>query len=477
MMSESRRPEFDIKITRPDWNAGDIESLKEKIVVEFTEGDSFTNLDYNKSGIRDNKLIGYEYSEGISNYEGSFSIELTAELSPNGVSIMDDLDRHDIVRIEEFGVVVFIGVIHDMAYSSMMTESGEPDRKIVINGYGLGWYISSIQLLLDLAVQSALTNDKIGVGTAGLEAEKFMAELARKFDEGSQLKSVLIAIRESFFDLVKKIGAGTDSTFGYRVFLDKYIDWESKLSEDVIIRYPGALSIYNKGINNIWSIWKEIAAEPLNELFGRFNPESGKYEVIFRQVPFNPEDWKALKIHKIDPLYLKSINLTRCKDEPYTFFMATINNLTNGNAGLIIPNYNSNAYVAKEQFKRYGYRPMIVDLKYFDQETGADSRDAILNGALKDISTDIGRWFDHNDDLYSGLLQMITTKNNYILAGDKVSFLGGEFYVEDVTKSWNLNAGMITRMSLTRGYEYQDGEGVGRIKDITRSVQIFEKSR
>ena len=45
-----------------------------------------------------------------------------------------------------------------------------------------------------------------------------------------------------------------------------------------------------------------------------------------------------------------------------------------------------------------------------------------------------------------------------IMPGERVDILGGEFYVEGISHSWNYGIGGTVNLSLSRGGKYSDGK-------------------
>ena len=61
------------------------------------------------------------------------------------------------------------------------------------------------------------------------------------------------------------------------------------------------------------------------------------------------------------------------------------------------------------------------------------------------------------------------------MPGDIILFLGGEFYVEGVTHSWNYGAGGEINLSVSRGGKYENGSFKGEIPNFTSLMALLQK--
>ena len=62
------------------------------------------------------------------------------------------------------------------------------------------------------------------------------------------------------------------------------------------------------------------------------------------------------------------------------------------------------------------------------------------------------------------------------MPGEKVKFLGGEFYVEGISHNWTYGQGGDINLSVSRGGEYQDGSFTP-LKDFTKRIKLLETKK
>ena len=118
-------------------------------------------------------------------------------------------------------------------------------------------------------------------------------------------------------------------------------------------------------------------------------------------------------------------------------------------------------------YSGYGTKDGTVDKK---ADPGTGDRLHKLNKKLRS-------WFGNMDKKYSGSITMATDLSKDMpQAGEKVQFLGGEFYVVDSEHTWNFGGSPETKITLDRGGDYSSGEFL-ELKDITLRYQEFRKTQ
>jgi len=61
--------------------------------------------------------------------------------------------------------------------------------------------------------------------------------------------------------------------------------------------------------------------------------------------------------------------------------------------------------------------------------------------------------------------------------GERIRFLGGQFYVEKIEHNWNYGESMKTDLSLTRGYVYDGyGKQLKKLDDFGRKLNAIFKT-
>ena len=287
------------------------------------------------------------------------------------------------------------------------------------------------------------------------------------------MRDIIRTIYDEFFDFALKLGQINAAGLGIKAILDRFIDFGSGLSDKVLLKYPIAMSIYNTGENNVWNILTGLLTPPFYELFFVFDPGIGKYKGIFRQSPFEPADWLALTTAYIPAAYIPEYDIGSSCREVYTYYLCTVagSGISDKKGMLLSADAGYGGLSAKDEirWRKYGYRPMIVEFKYFD----ASQKAIYLATAdlMKELAEMLKRWYEHNEEFYSGSITFATISNKYVdpvrgklrnpKVGEKFYFAQGLFYIEESEHTGRYGGFMKTTLSLTRGYMY-DSSGAQR---------------
>ena len=95
---------------------------------------------------------------------------------------------------------------------------------------------------------------------------------------------------------------------------------------------------------------------------------------------------------------------------------------------------------------------------------------------MRSLGEMLKRWYEYNDEFHTGTLRFMTIDNKAgdsglrnPRVGERMSFLEGEFYIEESEHSWSYGNPMETRLSLSRGFVYGgDGLPVRAINNMGR---------
>lgn len=442
-MNLKRRPNLRIEIIRPNYDALVYSSSS---VVSFVP----TKKLYNKK--ESNDLIFYNFEKSLHTHQSTFSFGTTLRIDSNNKTWYDKIRKMDLVFISEFGEKRFCGVIKDKRYSAAIGSDGKPQRSISFSGVSVGALLSSFPLVLDQYLYESTTTAK----AASTKLIGILATLQKS--ENIQVSNILKEIYKAYFELAQSIG-GLGTSQGIKGVIDEFVVLDSNLSSDVVARYPMSFSLYQVGENSIWDIISQFVTPPINELFGMWNPGRDKYEIIFRQAPFENYDWKKLKSNLIPPEIITKYDLGSSDSEVFTFYMGLLpGSGISRNKAMV---YDSGAgripQIDKEKWKKYGYKPLIVDFRYFDR-----SKESTFGAAnlMSELSIMMKKWFGHNDEFLSGTINIMTIGEGLYpnardpRIGEKAQFLEGEFYIEGTSHSWSMGGAMNTTLKVTRGYGY-----------------------
>lgn len=453
----SRTPDFLVKITRPNYASS---TFQEITIGEF------------KSNVLNNYLINYSFSESLESVSDSFSLSFTNAYDKDGKTWLDKIFIRDLVYVYEFSKLKFIGIVSSKRMSARIT-GGSPNKTINVSGVSIANLLASFPLIIDQFLYQGNT-------LAEAANQSLKAKLTQQMEDGYPISNILTVIYESFFELTLKMGTTNVGGLGVKSVLDKYIDFGSKLSKTLVLKYPIALSIYSVGTNNIWDILTNIIVPPIYEFYVMLNENTEKYEVVFRQSPFESDDWKLLKDNIIPATHLTDYDLMQSDNEIYTYYLCTVAGAgISDRKGMLLDSSGYGALSSQDEIKwrKYGYRPMIVEFRYFDSSK-AETYTTTAN-TMQELSSMLKEWYSKNDEFLMGDINMMTPNEFEYKApriGEKIKFLGGEFYIESVDHSWSYNGPMELKISVSRGYVYNnDGSKNKQISDISRKLYKIDQ--
>lgn len=441
MKTVARKPDFEVTVVRPNYNQAGYQGTT---IATFVSSSPL-------SSTFSNALVSYSFEESLHTPDSSFHLRLIPEADEQGRTWYDKIQLMDLVFISEFGKIRYCGFVQNRRVVQSMGD--RPRRYIVISGSSIGAMLTNFPLVLDQFLYEGTT-------TAQAASKKLMARLAALQDTTNvSVAEILIAIYDSYFELTQAVGT-LGASQGIRGVIDHFMDVESRLSSDVVIRYPMSFSMYQVGENNIWDIISQVITPPINELFGLWNPETNKYEVVFRQAPFEEADWRSLPLTSIPTVAVREADLGNSDSEVFTFYLATLpgSGISRRKAMVYDSGLGKIPQIDTEKWKKYGYRPMLVDFRYFNRDHEKTSGAGPL---MIELSEMMKKWFERNDEFLSGSVTFMTlpvsswrkeTRSPRI--GERLSLFGGEFYIEKSEHSWEMEGPMETKLGLTRGYVY-----------------------
>ena len=190
------------------------------------------------------------------------------------------------------------------------------------------------------------------------------------------------------------------------------------------------------------------------EIFGRIG-DKGRPVLIFREMPFSPEDWKNLEIKQIDPLFLTGYSISQSDAEVYNAFLAYIEGSNQDPAfSLTLAAIENRIAKDTEKMAKYGYRPLQVNFRGY-KPSGDFSKDEEPKKAIKECTDRMKEWYGALDELYSGTINLVRgVGDNLPKIGERIKFINYEFYVTDKTHSWNYGNPINVTLNVSRGAFY-----------------------
>lgn len=454
MNSTLRQPKARIEITR-------LENLIEKDIAVLL-ADSYANK---KLGVTIYAMTDYNFQHQIESISGSFSISVLPQAVDNsGRSLIDIIEMQDIVKIYEFNKLKFIGIITDAGYSASI-QSGKVARKINLSGYSMGGLLESLSFVLD----RHLMNDSPDV--AG-ENRKLFDKIAKTFHPGFPVTEAIKTLINSFFEVMGKTSLAGSSVSKH--LIEKYIDLNG-IDPNIKFQYSVAFSYYSCGENSIWQILKDLFPPPLFEMFLKLDEVAGKYKLVLRESPFpyrkkgvwNFLHWRLLPLFKIRPNLITHLDLKKSSQDLFTYVLATLpGSGKSREEAMIVDGVSASGAKDQKKLNKYGFRPLYIEQKFFNRDGSNDGFDS--KTVTKETSSKVYDWFYLGDESYSGELEVMNW-GELPDVGDRVSILGGEFYVERIMSRFTYAKTMILRIYITRGLDYK-GKGVTSIKNISEKI-------
>lgn len=474
MRQLKRKPDFSVKIIRPNFETT---TFQGKDIVEF--------IPYKKGNDKkqSDNLLSYNFSESIGTSFTTFSFVTTVEKDSDGNTWYDKISKMDLVFIYEFAKLRFIGYVKDRNYSASMGSDGRVSRSIVFSGGSMGEMLSCFKLLLNQFLY-------MGKTTAQNQSLKLSIELEKKMDKGAQLAPIFKSVYEAFFQLVLDMGENPSGK-GIKTILDKYIDHSAGLSTKATLLYPVIVSLYQVGENNIWEIWNNLAQPPVHELFGMMDEESEKFKLVFRPTPFEPEDWSSLTINEIPPIILSGYSLSDTLNEVFSYYLGILPGSSISAEFAMATSMDTSQdmkgsapyVIDSDKWSKYGYKPLIVEFRYFDRSQVEQFNGAIK--AMRDCATKLKNWYQHNDEFISGNISIMTIDERMWginglpdlkvpRVGERIKFLDGEFYIESDDHSWSYGGPMISNLRVSRGYKYdRSGNFIAPMEEVGQRLKLF----
>jgi hypothetical protein len=460
---EYQKPQPRIQIITPD---GAIVELRPDNAGNSPEGN-----------IASKNLLSYSFSEAVDDLAGSFSFSVENEMiKPTpGKSLFDLIPRRSVVNIYEDDQVTpsFRGIIRKRHIGATMTSNGVK-KSVVFSGKSIISCITEFMVPLDIRIP--------GVPDAMAKTKELQSELS---ESDMTIESFMKKTWEYFRKISDWVSEKSGLTNGR---LLQIIDNKDYIGEDFIkvtgketsLQYPVATMFYNQANNYITDVWHNILPKPVYDLFTCFDDEEKKPVIVARQVPYgDPDngnnDWLDLKLYYIDPVMLVGYDLDQSDEEVYTAFNSYVVGSPRAKEfyEVVTNKVDTDFRVNKDKSAIYGFKLLAVSFMGFDRmknETAKEEEEA-LSKTLLGLNMRAEYWFSRLDEMYAGTITMITNfkikedRDGFVnpRVGCRLSFLGGQFYIEKSEHSWSYGRTPLNRLTVSRGMVYDPSNG--RIKD------------
>lgn len=392
-----------------------------------------------------NNLLSYSYTESMQNIQGSFS--LSAVYSDD----LDKIEVHDIVEIKE-GVTsqrktAFIGLIKNISYSQKMNDQGQVTSVINITGTNIFGIISTTKFVIDRAIIGNLCQDEA--------VTKFQSVLSEAVKKDNSLGGTINAFIKAFTDLKKE--NQQNSTYYNDIINSITVD-----AGELKAKYPMTLGYLGGQQCTLWQLISQVVPPPVYECFLTLDSKETKYRLVVRECPFMANT--KLDEKELDDLYLKGSELHKKDNEVYSYYLTTIAGsglnkniimlLNDGqdDAGDTSKENNADkqqsnvAYLDKDVMSRFGYRPLIVELGFFDNAQSQETASQVS----QNISNALAKANKNNHKKLSGTIEALHDGEIWNV-GTVIKSRGKAFYIEQIDTSWSYGQAHTRRFYVTRG--------------------------
>ena len=127
--------------------------------------------------------------------------------------------------------------------------------------------------------------------------------------------------------------------------------------------------------------------------------------------------------------------------------------------------------IDRDKFSIYGLKMCRVGFRGYHKEKQEFVK---TEDAMAKMGARLQKWFGRLDEMYSASATIINPFNgngsSIPHCGQRISFLGGEFYIQDVEHHWSYGGTATLSLGLSRGGLYdRDGNFIGTIPNMGMS--------
>ena len=434
-------------------------------------------------------LQSFNFSLSNGDLDGSFSLTFFPDRFGKDSALFDVIAKLDVVMIYEGYTVinfpdektrinaasnqyaaypVFTGIIHTKKYVTQMGDSGAT-RRMSITGTAITGLVSQFAISLDVTACSLTKQFQ--------SQEEMRNKLTISNLEESYVKEVIKNAWEAFVDVSNQLGTAKMVEYIERFMgaPDEFFD-----IEEIQIGYKLGCLFRGETTHDFFSIADHVLPSPYYEKTAYTN-RNGKMKIRIRQSPFDADKWSKNQKIKLDGRHVKSFELTESDSEVYTVFFAYLDGSSLEEEKMRViasQNENTNSLIQydAEKFKVYGYRPLFASFRgYTPPDSDSDSKKTGKE-AMREATENLRNWYGNLENMLSGSITLAMTyrnETNFIMPGDVVEFLGGEFYVDGVSHSWTYNGGGEINLSVSRGGKYENGSWA-RLSGVTDKIKMIE---
>lgn len=415
------------------------------------------------------QLLDYSFSERIGDLTGAFSFSIAG----GDNNLFNEIQPLNIVKIYEGAAEAsFIGIITTRHLSCAMSESGVR-RRISFSGKSITSLIAEFQLILDIKFLQVLNVTDATELNIDLKIEKLNASSPLTVE---QFLNITWEAYLGYTGIAGRAKGGSNFRV-YQIIKNFLGDSFFEVGTAAPLPIPIANSFFNQDINTVLQIWQTILAPPVYEIFSRVNKD-GKPKIVVRESPFDSEHWKSLTAWTVPAELLIDYSLRLSNEEVYTAFLGYIEGSELSADQYVIIEQTDTGKRKKEllkiddeKFSLYGLKMCRVGFRGYHKEKQEFVK---TEDAMAKMGARLQKWFGRLDEMYSANATIINPFNGNGASvphcGQRLIFLGGEFYIQGVEHRWNYGGQATVTVSLNRGGHYDiNGNFTGTLSNMGAS--------
>jgi hypothetical protein len=273
------------------------------------------------------------------------------------------------------------------------------------------------------------------------------------------------AIKKIWEDFVKLSNQCEEiSNPGIYKILEKWAGDFFDIDEKITLHYPLGCVFDAKTARGFFDIVESVVPYQVYEKFAYMDRPTGAMRIKIRECPFDKDEWAKIGYGEIPIRLVKSFDIEQNDKEVYTVFFSYLNGYpVQENKALVLSTQTHKNKSApalehdKEKYSMYGYRPLLVHFIGYGKAEGED--DMSTEGKLQKLNQRLKDWYGNIELMYNGQITMSTDLSmDMPQAGEKISFIGGEFYVSAAEHRWAYKGNPETVLTISRGGVYSEGE-------------------
>lgn len=432
-----------------------------------------------------NDILNYRFQKSIKTPAGSCQIAVLPQSADTHV--LDILNPMDVVKIEEFGTLKFVGYVRRISYSGSIGKDGRPSRQATITAPQFGGLLQSASIGFGLGTALGAPEDELSKG-----AGELYVAIQKGILDGLLYKEIITLLIDNFRIYLETLAGGAGANF--LTYLSEYLDTTTGLTSTKTPLLPRDFALYNGTEQTLtfWQVAEQLVQKPFNEFWIDNGPRKvyidgdnvelpAKSCFVFRETPFDgtvggvsEQAFSSIDPIHIDKDHLLRFDLSRSMDEVYSVYSVKeaafkLDDITR----ILLGQWQ----VDKARIGKYLFKPLISELFYtrvekLDEAAIEDQTAAFVTAGTEAAKT-LKAWFENDDEYLSGTLTHMVPTDPALdpKIGDKVSVYGieGSFYAEGIAHTWTYLGPLQSNLTVTRGWN--------RNERIEMRDRIFRRNR